>query len=351
MNVEDRELEACTWIAKIDGGEFDSNDLQNLRNWIEEHPDNKAAFEQFSSDFISVRDLLSTVGEAVHDLEDSANKSGTFAGLVKSAQRNWGMMATGGAIAASLIWATLLFGSVDLSLVPATDINKTPIFYASKIGEKETVILADGSSVTLNTNTHLAVEYTPYERRVQLMQGEAVFNVAKDANRPFRVHTNRTVVQAIGTIFSVKSMNGKVELLVEEGIVELTANAVAEHTKEIDKSKLSEKKRVSSGGYSVFESKTDTLVHVKDEALVQRRMSWRSGMLTFDNDPLSEIVKEYNRYIEQKIVIDDPSLLALPIGGAFPIGQTDALLDALAQGFGVKTEYRDDQTIHLVRAN
>ncbi len=349
-SIEDREMEACAWIAKIDGGSATSEDIQALRDWIREHPENKRAFEMFSSDFIAVRDLLSTVGEAVLDLEATSNTTNSFVGWLKAAKRNWGLMATGGALAASLIWGSLMISSgwID-SVIPKSE---SRVFYASNIGEQESIQLADGSTVMLNTDTELSVEYTAYERRVQLVKGEAVFNVAKDPNRPFRVHSNRTVVQAIGTVFSVKSVKGKVELLVEEGVVEMTANAVAKVSIDLNNTiELSEKRRVTSGSYAVFESDTDKLTEIKDIALVERRMSWRKGMLTFDNEPLEDIVEEYNRYIGQQIVIDDPSLLDISIGGTFPIGRTDALLDALEQGFGVEVQYRDNQNIHLVSAN
>ncbi|MFC7292703.1 FecR family protein [Hirschia litorea] len=349
-SIEDREMEACAWIAKIDGGSATSEDIQALRGWLQVHPENKRAFEMFSSDFIAVRDLLSTVGEAVLDLEAASNPSNSFAGWLKTAKRNWGLMATGGALAASLIWGSFMLpgGFMD-SVIPKTE---SPVFYASNVGEQETIQLADGSTVMLNTDTELSVEYTPYERRVQLVKGEAVFNVAKDPNRPFRVHSNRTVVQAIGTVFSVKSVKGKVELLVEEGIVEMTANAVAKVSIDLNNSiELSEKRRVTSGSYAVFESETDKLTEIKDIALVERRMSWRKGMLTFDNEPLREIVEEYNRYSGRRIVVEDPALQEIAIGGTFPIGQTDAFLDALEQGFGIAVQHRDDQTIYLTSSN
>lgn len=347
--IADRELEACAWIAKIDGGAATSEDIAKLKAWILEHPENKRAFELFSADFVAVRDLLSTVGEAVHDLEDAAKRAGTFSGWIRAAKQNWSVMGVGGAVVASLVWGVVIMTAPRTELAPADHLNQTPIYYASNIGQFETIELEDGSSVMLNTDTEISVEYTPYERRVQLVQGEAVFDVAKDPNRPFRVHTNRAVVKAVGTIFSVKSVGGTVELMVEEGLVEFTSNTIAELTEHKEEANLSDSRLVSSGSYTKFESETETLIEKTDVAFVERRMAWRSGVLRFDSEPLSEVVSEYNRYITQKIIIDDPELLQLPVAGAFPIGKTRALIDALEQGFGVKIHYQDDDTIRLTK--
>ncbi len=347
---EDRELEACTWIAKIDSGLATSEDISALREWILEHPENKQAFESFSADFIAVRDLLSTVGEAVHDIENTKKNSESFLGWIVDTVRDWKVWGAGGVVAASLAWAVFVGGGSGI-LLPSDGVEGAPVYYASNVGQRETVQLADGSSLMLNTNTEVSVEYTPYERRVHLVKGEAVFSVAKDPNRPFRVHTNRAVVKAIGTVFSVKSLEGKVELLVEEGIVEFTANAISEKFESVESlepEKLSESLLVSSGGYTVFESATKKITeHTNVVELVERRMAWRSGMLRFESDPLIEVVEEYNRYIDYEIVIDDPSLEVLPVAGAFPIGEMDAFIDALGQGFGVQAVYGDDQTIRL----
>ncbi len=345
---EDRELEACTWIAKIDGGSATPEDLDALKAWLSEHPENKQAFEPLLADFMSIRDLLSTVGEAVHDLEDAASHTTALGRWFASAKRNWGLMGIGGAALASIVWVMLVVGVFGngLFLGPWSD---APVYYASKVGGLETIKLDDGSTIILNTNTEVSVEYSPIERRVHLVKGEAIFNVAKDADRPFRVHTNKTIVKALGTVFSVRSLEGNVELLVEEGLVEFTANTLSDSFESVTESHLSESLLVSSGGYTTFESKTKKIIEQANVVeLVERRMAWRSGMLQFESDPLREVVREYNRYIDQKIIIDDPALNTLAIAGAFPIGETEAFIDALEKGFGVKTVYLDDNTIRLI---
>jgi len=94
-----------------------------------------------------------------------------------------------------------------------------PKHYATAIGEIRAVTLADGSRVTLNTASELEISFTRNRRNVRLLRGEAMFEVAKDRARPFVVAADGASMQAVGTIFDVRSERGKVELTVAEGIV------------------------------------------------------------------------------------------------------------------------------------
>ncbi len=85
--------------------------------------------------------------------------------------------------------------------------------------EPERHVLEDGSVVELNALTKLDVQYTPTERRVRLVRGEAYFIVAKNPQRPFRVSANQVTVQAVGTAFSVGLDPKELSVLVTEGKV------------------------------------------------------------------------------------------------------------------------------------
>src|SRR5690606_14686343 len=115
------------------------------------------------------------------------------------------------AAAASVV---ILAGALLLVFVPTR-----PQVYSTGIGEQRTVKLADGSIVHLNTDSSLRVEYSPATREVHLVEGEALFVVAKEPARPFRVEAGQTTVQALGTQFNVYRRAGGIEVSVIEGAV------------------------------------------------------------------------------------------------------------------------------------
>src|SRR5262249_47175706 len=93
--------------------------------------------------------------------------------------------------------------------------------YSTPVGGIDNVALADGSRMTLNTDTRIRVALTETERRIELDKGEGFFEVAKDPSRPFVVYAGNKRVVAVGTKFSVRRENDDVEVIVTEGRVRL----------------------------------------------------------------------------------------------------------------------------------
>jgi transmembrane sensor len=220
--------------------------------------------------------------------------------------------------------------------------------YATQVGELQTLQLADRSFARLNTNTLVEIDYRLNERRVRLIKGEALFDVAKDPDRPFVVYAGANTVRAVGTRFAVRISQQDVEVLVSEGDVELTgaASGGSGPTRPVLISSL----RPRQAARIETDAAAGTPVHIEtiEPREVIRRLSWATGVLEFDGEPLAQVIDEVSRYTPLRIQIGDPSLRELPVGGRFRIGDTQALFDVLENGFSA-TVIRDGDVVTITR--
>lgn len=207
--------------------------------------------------------------------------------------------------------------------------------YSTPIGGIQTVALADGSQAILNTNTRIRVILGDRERQIRLDSGEAFFEVARDSKRPFVVYVDNKRVMAVGTKFAVRRNNDDVQVVVTEGRVKLerSSGGVTPPVAFLD------------AGTIARTSSSEVLVRTNAQTEAEKLLIWRMGYVSFDNVPLAEAVAEFNRYNVRKIVIDDPTVAALRIGGNFRSNNTDAFLDLLQSGFAIAVEPREHEVI------
>jgi transmembrane sensor len=174
--------------------------------------------------------------------------------------------------------------------------------------------LADGSIVTLNTNTRVSVRFTKETRNIHLLQGEAFFSVAKNKDRPFVVLAGNTQVRAVGTSFSVSMLPRRpTEVLVKEGVVEL---------KRVGGSPAAPI-RVSANT-QVFTPQGSQIVAARlPESKLARSLAWQYGRIAFDNQKLQDAADEFARYSDIHIAVA-PSVAGRTVTGLFasndPIG-------------------------------
>jgi transmembrane sensor len=210
--------------------------------------------------------------------------------------------------------------------------------YTTPIGGIASVPILDGSKITLNTDSQVRVALSKEERRIDLKQGEAFFEVAKDPGRPFVVEAGGKRIVAVGTSFSVRREGESIEVIVTEGKVRLE----------------DARKPLSGGGPgAVFltpgsialADDAGLLVERKSVAEAESHLSWRSGVLEFRELPLADAVAEFNRYNVRKIVIADPGIAALKVEGNFRPTNIDAFVRLLEGGFPVQTSVQDDRIV------
>jgi transmembrane sensor len=335
-DIDDIEAEASAWIVQVDSGAMSKGDIEDLKEWISRSPQHKHSFQKMASGFLEIGTLLTQDG-ATTTIRERKPKKALFSAPVMLS------------MAATVIAGFFIF-SGQFSDQPLKAAEPT-VQYIANVGEQKDVTLADGSVVTLNTNSRIDVNFTGAERSINLAYGEALFDVAKDRSRPFVVHANQGAVRAVGTIFSVRSIKSEVSVLVEEGIVELIAPPIANQpgatTLAEDMVVLA---RLRTGEEANFDGVNKNIRSV-EPADVANRHAWKNGMLIFDGHSLSEVVDEITRYTDMKIVISNPEMQDLQIGGTFKVGETEAFLDAMTMGFGLNAQRVSGDTVYLSQQN
>jgi len=208
--------------------------------------------------------------------------------------------------------------------------------FRTAVGERRRVRLADGSHVILNTASELSVCFSRRLREVRLIAGEALFEVAPDPARPFLVSAGGVVVRALGTAFNVRRRGGLAEVTVTEGVVAIGGSPDA------SLARLRAGQAAVAGADAVSELILDT------DAL-QARTAWRRGLIELRGETLEAAVAEFNRYSEHKLVVADPSIAGIRVGGAFGTNEADKFVAALELGFPVAAQHGDDGVTRLVR--
>lgn len=206
--------------------------------------------------------------------------------------------------------------------------------FETGIGEQRVVQLDDGSTVSLDTDSRMRVRFVADERRIDLEQGQALFTVAKDADRPFVVNAGGTEVTAVGTVFDVRRTGQAVRVTLVSGVVEVAVpDAVAPP------------RRMMAGQQARTSVRGITLKAVDTTA----ETSWTTGRLIFTDMPLEQAVSEMNRYLTEKIEIDDPAIRSVAVNGVFRAGDRDAFVAASSDVMGLIARPKADGSIGLAR--
>jgi transmembrane sensor len=208
----------------------------------------------------------------------------------------------------------------------------------TKVGEQRSVLLVDGSRVTLNTASKIEVRLQAHRRVVELLQGEVLFEVAHDAQRPFDVHAGNVVVRAVGTQFDIDRRPARTAVTVVEGRVALIA--ADSRTGNLPVLSAGDRMVVGSAGPGSVEHGVN----------LAETTAWTQHELVFHHRPLGEIADEFNRYNVGRIEIRSPSLREQEVTGTFRSNDVASFVAVLAGIPGV--EVVDDQAGgYLVTSN
>jgi transmembrane sensor len=164
-------------------------------------------------------------------------------------------------------------------------------------GEFRRVPLQDESIANINSGSQLEVAFTQQQRTINLSKGEAWFEVAKDASKPFIVEAGDARIRAVGTAFSVRRLASGSEVLVTEGTVEVWS-----------KDGTAQRRLVTAGEHAFLAQDARAIPVTRQPDEVNRRLAWREGKLVLNRQTLGEAVADFNRYSTKPIVIVDPAL-------------------------------------------
>jgi len=304
----DIDAEAARWVVRLDRGELSPAEHAALDAWL-------AGDTRHFGAFAKARAVSTLVDRAAALQAGGAAELSPPAGVPRARARvvHWTMAA--GAVMAAVTLGLLVLGS--------------PPSHSTRLGETRVVPLQDGSVVTLNTNTRIGIRYSEERRDIELLGGEALFDVASDAVRPFVVTAGDTTVRAVGTSFTVRRLPRQpVEVLVREGVVEVLRPEVP----------VAPKVQVVANTRALVPESAPIEIQPVDTAAVNRELSWRMGRLAFEGESLREAAEMFSRYSDIRIMIDDPAVAERTITGLYMSNDPVGFSRAVALSMGLRVE-------------
>ena len=333
------EKAAADWIARCDRG-LTPAEAEEFARWENADPRHLAEFARLSSAW----DAFNTADEVpkIMRLAQALDTRSRFRHFLRRHSRT--LTGLGIAAALALVAATSLRNSPPPQSAP----SGAGVTYRVIPGMAQRLILADGTLVELNGDSAVKPFFTPGQRIVRLVRGEARFNVTKDPSRPFVVQAAGVAVQAVGTVFNVRLDPGAVEVLVTEGKVRVDdmnagTSLLAPKAETPGPSVLGAGERVAIA----IDSLAPAAPVAVNAADLERATGWQATQLVFERTPLAEAVAAFNSFNQRQLVIGDTALGGRKLGGSFRADNLDAFVRLLETGFDIKAETGADREIVL----
>jgi transmembrane sensor len=279
---------------------------------------------------LDVAKLLARSGAKVVPLQGVVDSMGAVSSRVPGRKAHW--LQRKAFVAAAVTGLTLLIcASVAIHFGASREGR-----YTTAIGEQRSIRLEDGSVVYLNTHSNVAVRFSEQARDIRLLEGEALFVVAHDSARPFRVRTGSALIQAVGTQFNVYERGNATTVSVVEGRVRVMPEERRGH---LQHSTM----QLVAAGEEARVSRNDV---IKRKALdPSRAVAWRQRQFVFSGDSLAEVVEQVNRYNRTQFSIADPAVAQRHLSGVFNVDDIDSLLGFLNGDGDLAFERRGDELI------
>lgn len=293
--------EAISWKVRLESSELTESELQSFFEWLESSPDHQASY--VAAEQIWERGKVLANPRLECHLDKKTPKS-----------RNGFLLAVSGVVA-SLILVVVIFGAPSVDNIQS---------YQTMLGEQKELLLEDGSRISLSTDSQVLIEFDRKNRLVNLVRGEAFFDVLNDG-RPFEVRSEFGVVRVFGTKFLVAVSHDDVEVIVAEGLVGLSTDVVAP---DFEVLKLKKNQRISA---------SQALKGMKPQYVdADLRTAWLNGQLIFNEEPLAVVISVLNKYRSRKIFLQDEAIGSLLVTSVIQVDDVDSSVDIIAHSHGLK---------------
>jgi len=391
--------EASEWFVEFRVGDVDQQARERFDEWVRRSPEHIRAYIEIARTYVEMPNPHGTkpldvealiayarTGENIVPFDqvggapshepralaepNSREQYARRATHTRPSRRSWL------AIAASALIAALAGGAWWQSV-------HYPL-YSTDTGERRSITLADGSTVDLNARSRLRIEFTKGERRVVLLEGQALFQVSKDKNRPFIVSSGDATVRAVGTQFDVYRKATGTTVTVLEGRVAVYSTAHVEPTAPIPASAppasvgsphasghsaaapLASKSPSSgsapqlavnppgladpSGSAAIFLSAGEqvtvtpaAVVPAPVHADIGATTAWMERRLIFEGSKLSDVVQEFNRYNKRQLVIEGAQLSDFHVSGVYSSSDPASLIRFLREQPGMQVTESENE--------
>lgn len=311
------EQEAVAWLVQLTSGTVTDSDRREAATWRKLSPAHDQAFQKVEQLWTGIEPLRG----AVRDMEgaaatDAMGEARPLSRLNRPEKgRLWiRRMAIAASVAALAVTLAVTTGALSPFWADAR----------TGTGEQLTLPLSDGSRIFLNTQAAVSIHYSKESRQVDLLAGEASFQVAKDSARPFIVRTKSGQVRAVGTAFLVRETGNAAVVTVTEGVVDVSAPGDRAHTPT----------RVHAGESVRYKASGVGRVEPAD---LRVATAWQRGKLIFEAEPLTTVVEEINRYRPGRVTLLGEALARHPVSGVFDLDRLDSAVTTIEQTLPVST--------------
>ncbi|HXB52979.1 MAG TPA: FecR domain-containing protein [Rhizomicrobium sp.] len=309
MSADEIEMIAADWLAREDRG-LTVEERNRMELWLEHSSRHKVAYLRLKASWYRA-DRLAALKAPAPLLHPSKPRWIAPAAIAAS----FLVLAAGGA---AWFWRT-----------PAPSVQS----YATAVGQRQALRLADGTQIELDTNTHLRADLNGKSRTVTLDSGEAFFDVVHDASRPFTVYAGNRRITDIGTKFSVFRDGDDVRVVVKEGQVKIEQIGQPQAVP-----------LLAQAGHEIIAKGSETLLAGKPDQEISNDLSWRRGVLVFNQQTLADAAEQFNRYNNRHILVEG-SARKIRIGGRFKADNVDVFVQLLHRGFGLSVNEQGDKIV------
>ena len=338
--------QAAAWLLRLDKGPLSAEEKQALHGWL--------AVDEFHGEYLR---KLTGNWDAMGVLQDLAElfplpAQEALAAKHANADANlsWTQSLTAAfnvsqwryAVASAFVCAAI---AVSLFSGPVP----TQGDFRTAVGEQASFALSDGSTLLLNTNSLISVDFSGDKRVLRLRHGEMHVDVAKDREHPFVVYAGGGLVRAVGTAFNVRLGEDEVDVLVTEGRVRVFANSDAQVSDDgFDMAVAPDARQtLLEAGQAVQYSEVIGVIEAVEPERLENKLAWKKGGLVFKGETLEHALAEISRYTHKELVIVDPSIKYTRVGGHYKTDDIDSLMLTLSRGLGLQMEFVSDKQILL----
>jgi transmembrane sensor len=302
---------AAAWIELRESGEWNAEKQEALEVWLAESPAHRVAYLR-ASDIWKRANRLRALS---HSTSEAVFPNRPVLPIILRL--------------AAVVTVVVALGAGALQFISRSG-ERT---YSTAIGEHKTISFTDGTRIELNTNSVVRTRMTTASRTVWLDKGEAYFQVKHDPAHPFTVMIGGRRITDLGTRFLVRRGSGETEVAVLQGSVRFDASDIRSAARSA---------MLLQGDVAL--ASTDTMSITKEPLTeLARTLSWRHGVVVFNNTTLADAAIEFNRYNVKKIVIADPAAARFAIDGTFPTNDVEAFIDAAQRVFKLHVENHGDE--------
>jgi transmembrane sensor len=323
-------LAAADWLVRLQSTDVSIEDTLAWQAWLNESPRNARAFARIEEISQVLRDVRApsavSAGQFARDRYDASVPIKDW--NQPHARRSWTLVG----VAASLV-------ALTLSMAYWKTPPKANTF-STAIGESRTVTMSDGSTIVLAADTYITVALSEKERNIELSKGEALFMVAKDAARPFKVHAGDATIVAVGTAFNVERDSDRAVVSVTEGrvVVEPVSRFFPVSVLHEFKPKLRSVHLVAGQQTTAGSAGIEEPTKMESPAT-----DWQTGHLAFHLQPLRYVIEDVNRYAPKPIVLASDNVGTLMITGTVERENIAGWVKSLERAFDLQATEEADQ--------